>query len=578
MEGQGIFKNISDETEGVISVRKYKPGESPSRSVKIELESFPDAAPEPSPASLGQPPVPGSSQSIEDELSSVLSEILTAVKETMQARTAAFAWASGSKKKFFIAACQTDSPDFISEKWLGFSSDVLTQIYIAANAQLYTEISAADEPALIRYYAQPNGIRSFMGVPVFHQGVVYAIVFVDSVGKAAYSPDDVKLLNRFGKICSSLIDNYAVKAAGLEEVRFVKPAINLMHLFNRETELGTLLSGFCTELGRAVEPTHLVVALLNSQSELVVRKSITRGAAEGNRAAYIAEGSRISLSDSAVGAALTAGEAGTIDDLSTLKLPRFFTGEPTPSPAGTTGADGAENTASSNTSLNGLQGAMLIVPIKFGDLTAGVIVLESETRRYFNRENFQKVRFFAEALSLSLHTLLLSDTLKAATPLDEETGTLSKRTFVGRVRNELNRAMRDQSGLSLMLIEFDDQAGLSSRYGRAGLSFLMRSTARLIGANVRSYDLLARFGTLKFAVALMNISEINTRFWAEKIREQIVNFPFETEDEYKTILASVSIGIARLRADQPDIDILFEGAEAALQHALASGGNTIKVY
>ncbi|MBC8044428.1 MAG: diguanylate cyclase [Rhizobacter sp.] len=555
-DNQGIFKNISDEVEGVINVRKYKP-EPVSKSVKVNLEKIPDLEPsEPKPENAGT--------SVEEEFSSVVSEILTAIKETMQARTAAFCWSSGAKKKFFIAARHSDSPDFTREKWLPFASDVLTQIFLAGNAQLYTEISAADETKLIRYYAEPNGIRSFMGVPVFHQASVYGILFVDSIAKEAYSPEDVKLLNRFGKICSSLIENYAVKSAHLEELKFVQPAIELSHRLFAAPEVDEVIETFCRMLAEAIEVDHLALALVNSKSELVIRKVMTVSN-------YVAEGGKIDLSQSLAGAAVMRGEHGTIDDLSLLQEPvRFFAGDVLPAESGKNGDDGNENVAP--------KGSLLIVPVKIGEETAGVLTLESGLRRYFNRENFAKVRFFTESLASALQTMLLKDELRRQSISDEETGTLSKRAFAGRMRNEINRATRESGDLSLMMIEFDDQTGLTTRYGKQGTSILMRSTARLIGANIRSYDLLARFGHLKFAVGLFGISEINSRFWAEKIREQIVNFPFETEDEFKTILASVSIGIARLRADKPDIDLLFEGAEAALGHAMQSGGNTIKVY
>jgi PleD family two-component response regulator len=40
----------------------------------------------------------------------------------------------------------------------------------------------------------------------------------------------------------------------------------------------------------------------------------------------------------------------------------------------------------------------------------------------------------------------------------------------------------------------------------------------------------------------------------------------------------VSIGIARLRETQPDIETLVTGAQKALEHAKLSGGNVVKIF
>jgi diguanylate cyclase (GGDEF)-like protein len=540
LETQGFFKQTSDDFEGVINVRKYRPEAAP-KTVKIELETFADPTPSVSAESQG---------SIEEELGAIITDLLATVKETVQARTVAFCWVSQAKKKFYIASHQTDAADFTTDKWLAFGSDAVTQIFLARNAQLYTEISAADEPKIIRYYLAPNAIKAFMGVPVFHRDQIYAVLFADSIEKGAFGHDDVKLLNRFGKICSTLIDNYALKSAYLESMRFAEPAQAFMHTLHATTNLETILNRLCESLTEAVEVDHLALLLLNSKSEMTVRKVRS---AQG----YISEGAKIDLERSAVGLCILHGEHGAIDDLAQLgETPRFFSGEPA-----------IEK-----------NGSMLILPIRLGDLTAGALVLESGQKSFFTSETFARVRFFAEALTFSMQVMLLDERVRTVTPLDEETNTLSVRTFFSRLRADINRATRLGHDLVLMLIAFDDSDGLKSRYGQASLTQLMRSTARLIEANTRNYDLLARLDNLKFAVCLSGISELNARFWADKIREQILNSPFETDDEYKTIIATVSVGIARLKPDKPDVELLLEQAERALDHARQSGGNVVKIF
>jgi len=533
--------NSSEES---ISVRKYKPEKSASRAVKIKLEPFdePDSV-------LAQ----ATPLSLEEELGTLMSEILAIVKATMNAHSAGFAWVSTNKKKIYLAYKDTATEYFTDEKWLSFGSDALTQVILAKNGQLYTEISVEDEPKLLRYYSAPLGVRSFMGVPVFHREHIYAVLFADSLQKNAFRQEQVKLLNRFGKICTALIDNYAVKSGYLESIRFVEPAIAALHALHKEAQLEAQLQAVCKAIQSVIDSDHLVLALFDSHSELRVRKVHTKSR-------YIAEGTLINLEHSAVGQAVVHGDSGIIDDLSTLNgLPRFFAEE--------------EDIATA-------EGSMLIMPIKLGEFVAGVVTLESSHKNFFSQESAQRARFFVNALSLSLNSLWLKERIKQISPFDEETGLLTPKAFFERLRYETNRATRERSEMVLLLIEFDDQKTIEARSQQSAtvLAKLMQAAARMIAANTRNYDLVARVGKMRFGVCLIGISEINARFWAEKVREQIVNFPFETGDEYRTILATVSIGLARLRHEQADLELWIEGAEKALQHAQNSGGNCVKVF
>ncbi|MCS6988681.1 MAG: GAF domain-containing protein [Chloroherpetonaceae bacterium] len=538
--------SYTDASDGVINVRKYKPEKPASQTIKIELEPF--AEPE-----LGAPSA--AQTSVEEELGMAIAEILSAIKESFNAHSVCFAWASANKKKFYLAHKETSSERFTSEKWLAFGSDALTQVFLARNGQLYTEISPEDEPKLLRYYGESAGVRAFMGVPIFHRDQVYGVLFADSQQKGAFRQEHVKSLNRFGKICSALIDNYAVKSGHLESIRFVEPSISFIHALYAEPNLETQLKAFCDAIQSVVDAEHLALALLNSRSELRIRTVRTK-------TTYVPENEAIDIEGSAVGQAVARGESGIIDDLSSLNgLPRFFADE---------GQKG----------LRAAQGSMLIMPIQLGDFTAGVVTLESSQKHFFSRETAQKAKFFVNALSLSLNAFWLKDRIRQISPRDEETGALSARHFYERLRYEINRATREEKDMALVLIEFDDQKGLMTRSNNNPtiLANLMRATARMIAANVRNYDLVGRVGKMRFAVCLYGIAEMHARFWAEKTREQVLNFPFETDDQFRTILATVSVGLAKLRRERADLDLWLEDAEKALLLAQTSGGNCVKIF
>ncbi|MDW8465331.1 MAG: GAF domain-containing protein [Chloroherpetonaceae bacterium] len=222
---------------------KYKP-ELASKTVKVELESFPDHI---------LPSQPPPHRSLNEEIGAAIAEILAIVKESVQARTVAFCWANKAKRKFVISAVQTDSADFTQEKSLPFRSDAVTQVFIAQKAQLYTEISAADEPNLITYYIAPNGIKAFMGVPIFYRDEILAVLFADSLAKGAFGHDDVWLLSQFGKLCSAFIEKYDLKSLYIDTMRFAEGAQALIHRLYKTLELDDIIQHFCDSLSQAIE-------------------------------------------------------------------------------------------------------------------------------------------------------------------------------------------------------------------------------------------------------------------------------------------------------------------------------------
>ncbi|MDX2129825.1 MAG: diguanylate cyclase [Chloroherpetonaceae bacterium] len=555
-----------DDSEGVVNVRKYtptKPSNSasttlsqhqppPKISSRVELEHFPD---EPSKTEISSAQ---NHTEIEQELNAQIADIISTVKEAIGARTAAFYWASASRKRFIYAAHATDEKRFTTEVKLDYDDrDIMSEVVRKRNPVLYSEITTEDEPMFIRYYTELTGTKAFAGVPVVMKNSVCGVIIADSDKIEAFEPKHIRVLLRFAKICAASIDTHATKYSNLESLRFIEPSIQLMRKLHKEQSLDSIIEYFCISIKQALDFDHLSLALLNAKSEFVVKKTVSK-------ARYVPEGAVIDLETSAVGISLMNGEEGTIDDLSQLAVTsRFFSGD-------------------MELPMNG---SMLILPIRIGEMCSGAVVLEVGEKNYFNQDNFSKARFFVQSLAFSLQTILLRDRLKHATPQDEETGALTQSAFHRILRLEVNRCKRNESKITFVMLQFDDAEGLERRYGGKGLLSLMKSTMRLLENNVRNYDSVGRLGPLRFGICLYGMSAHNGRFWCEKIREQILDETFRTEDEYKTILATPSIGLSSYEFDIRSKDtgedlasMIFSGAERALELAVKSGGNVVKAF
>jgi diguanylate cyclase (GGDEF)-like protein len=542
LDNKGIFKNIADESEGIISIRKYKPEKDLPKSLRVDLAHFSDA-----PAiAITDDTKP------EEEILVLLGEILAAIKDVLTPHTVGFYWANAERKLFRLGGKLTESKSFLSDMRFAFGDDVLSQVFFSKRPELYKQIDAADELKFLKYYEAASGVKSFVGVPVMFKDKVFGVLFCDSLAKDSFGETDVVLLQKFARIFSSQLSSLDLKMHLIAEDGFLQTALAFAKQIKKLSAIPDIIDLVGQTIKDNFDFDYLTISIFKNASELAVKKVVAN-----DDAAYIAEGTVLQTTGTLVGEVIRSSEHGTADDLATLRTPpaRFFKDE---------------------TFEYG--NSFLAVPITYADYCYGVVTLESKPAKAFTEKNFPHVRFILDMMGFAFSSVVFHEEARANAVLDEQTGVLTKRTFFSRLRNELNRALRQNTEVCLLLVRFDEAERLKSRYKERDINTLFKSTARLLISSCRNYDLVGKYDDDTFVAGMIGISELNARLWADRIREQIINYPIQSGEEYKTIFASVSIGVSKLMHQHPDIDSLIEGAEKALHHAITSGGNSVKVF
>ena len=136
-------------------------------------------------------------------------------------------------------------------------------------------------------------------------------------------------------------------------------------------------------------------------------------------------------------------------------------------------------------------------------------------------------------------------------------------------------AHRTGSTLAAMMIDLDHFKSINDHYGHAAGDRVIRGTARIISEQLRTSDIVGRYGGEEFIVLLPQVSSGATAKVAEKIRSSIEQRPPEG------VPLSVSIGFAEARLSdrvREDYQELIRKADAALYQAKERGRNTIVEY
>lgn len=170
--------------------------------------------------------------------------------------------------------------------------------------------------------------------------------------------------------------------------------------------------------------------------------------------------------------------------------------------------------------------------------------------------------------NLVLQRLIKSDSL---------TGLANRRYFDEYLEIEWSRALRDQSELSLLMIDVDYFKAYNDQHGHvAGDEVLRRVGESLRSSCTRATDLAARYGGEEFAVIMPSTAAGGARLQAEKIRRAVeaMGIPHDLPKPGSPI--SVSIGIATIRPSvEHDPLSLVIKADEGLYLAKHSGRNQV---
>jgi diguanylate cyclase (GGDEF)-like protein len=168
----------------------------------------------------------------------------------------------------------------------------------------------------------------------------------------------------------------------------------------------------------------------------------------------------------------------------------------------------------------------------------------------------------------------LNDQLKRLAVLDDLTGIPNRRYFNQLVRKEWGRAAREETPLSLILIDVDVFKAYNDRYGHpAGDACLARVAGALNRVTRRPGDAIARYGGEEFAVLLANTAADGATVVAEKLRNAVEGLGLEHAGSAHRVV-TISLGIATAIPDRRGSpDRLMGAADRALYDAKAGGRN-----
>jgi len=158
---------------------------------------------------------------------------------------------------------------------------------------------------------------------------------------------------------------------------------------------------------------------------------------------------------------------------------------------------------------------------------------------------------------------------------DPLTGLYNRRYFDSHMEALLDKACAGGQALSLMVLDIDHFKLVNDTYGHQAGDEVLKTFAERIQRNMRSKNLVCRFGGEEFVIVLPETDRDLAYVIAERMRREIADSPFLVLNGSLQIAITVSAGLAALAGPQDHADDLVSRADKALYDAKRNGRNQV---
>ena len=214
---------------------------------------------------------------------------------------------------------------------------------------------------------------------------------------------------------------------------------------------------------------------------------------------------------------------------------------------------------------------MLCVATAF-TLVANYLMEKATRRRYLLACRDEQMVEELSTLNARLQTLSRSDVL---------TGVANRRHLQTQLTLAFERAHRDGTPLSLLMMDVDHFKAYNDRYGHPAGDECLRQVAQALQQNLRHpSDLVARFGGEEFVIVMQQADEAAAQSAAERIRHAVESLGMRHEGSTTSQVVTTSVGTATLAPGSAitSADKLVSCADRALYDAKHAGRNRVQQY
>ena len=220
-------------------------------------------------------------------------------------------------------------------------------------------------------------------------------------------------------------------------------------------------------------------------------------------------------------------------------------------------------------------GAIMVVPLITRQRVIGTVTaINRLDQRDFSLSDLNIFTTLTNQAAIAIDNARLFAEVQRLAITDVLTGVFNRRHFFDVADREIKRAQRYHIPITAIMLDIDDFKKANDTYGHAAGDIVLRKIAETCAENLREVDILGRYGGEEFSVILPNTDLEGGVQLGERLRQAIevvrVTVP------RGVINPTISLGIAELTENIPDLLSLIDQADIALYRAKNNGKNQVQ--
>ncbi len=216
-------------------------------------------------------------------------------------------------------------------------------------------------------------------------------------------------------------------------------------------------------------------------------------------------------------------------------------------------------------------------PLRTKGRPSGVIALAAAEEGVFTERTEQIFEIIAMQANIVIDYAGLYERTKQLSITDGLTKVYNHRYFQEQLLREFSRAQRQNSVLSLVLLDIDHFKKFNDTYGHQQGDTVLKELGKVLQSSIRSCDILARYGGEEFAIIMPDTELAICAKAAERLRKTVESHAVPGQEQILKV--TISMGVATVPHPEGAIESpseLISAADQALYRAKENGRNRVE--
>lgn len=220
----------------------------------------------------------------------------------------------------------------------------------------------------------------------------------------------------------------------------------------------------------------------------------------------------------------------------------------------------------------------LSLPLPLPEVGPMVLLATSTMGTHLDGASDGALETLSRDVANALATARKYDSIRRQVVTDHLTRLYNRRHFVHRAEEEVERSLREQAPMSIVMVDIDHFKRFNDTYGHATGDRVLQVVAAHLQDAVRTTDVCARYGGEEFTLLLPNTPGENAVFMAERVRRTLAGTRYTGLGLPGDVSITISCGVATCPRDATRVDDLLELADTALYQAKADGRDCVRIF